>query len=228
MIQDTKKNSEFHRRQRKGSIFYIFAISLGVLVSIICLFIGLGVAGFLAFEGIGAIPIENYLYVLGSAVLPVAYFAIMWVYIGKPRKRVRERYKEASEAQRREINEELKGYSGQHLFGVNTLYFKSGFSVDFLKYSDIAWIYQVNVSQLSAGFVNDVVFYSSGSAPGLIVYDCNGRKYRSPESAYGGLTNDDVEKIKEKAPNAVIGYSKARMKLAKKDFDSFLVSGKNI
>ena len=217
----------FYRCQRKGNIILFLMCLLGVLFAV--MFIGLSLIMALTSDNVFSMPFGNYLFALFSVLSTGAYFLLLQ-YLFRPRKRAYDRYKALLNVEKSEIDVEVKTVFNQIYFGANRLYFKSGLFVDSLKYDDIAWVHNVNVvvaSSVPLG-LEGTALNSTFALPGLVLYDRKGIRYQSPEKLHGGLTNDDIDKLKEKAPNVIIGFSKARLKLAKKDFDEFLTRGQKL
>ena len=70
---------------------------------------------------------------------------------------------------------------------------------------------------------------SKKPADGAIIYDRSGICYRLVSDPIIRYDIDSLIKfIKEKSPNAIFGYNKAKRKLAKKDFSIFMVEGTNV
>ena len=214
----------FYRIHRSGTIFYIAVI----------IFIGLCALGvlrfFLAFADIHNLYPEDYI----MLALPIAGYIIwlfyFWSKVGKRRKILINKFNSLSNAEQTEINEELeiKEYTTLWLqFGENRVYFPGSYFTDFVNYRDIVWVYRYSLAL--PGMVTDgnhTEMISPFNLSYLIIYDNKGIRRKLP------VTPADIpaciSMIEEKAPKAIIGYSKARKKLAKKDFNRFIIEDKNI
>jgi len=204
----------FNRCQRTGSFLYALMLSLCALG-----FIPFSVLVFINISA--STSLEDILIMSGI----LAFFALGFVFagikMGRPSKRARDRYKQLSDAEKAEVNSELnvRPKQQQLLFGAKRLYFYSDLFLFFMDYNDIAWMYQtVNTVPVVIG-AGGMVLESSADYQGLVIYDRDGQRYKSPAR----ICNLIVEELKEKSPGVIIGYSKEKKRLARTDFDRFLV-----
>ena len=206
----------FYNRQIFGNIVYITLLLLTIFAATASVYMAY------TYIRCGCIWCREDVFLL---LFFVPLFAVGIVYlkrIGRQRRRIYEKFKQLSDTEQAEVNAELKPNSqatGKVLLGKNRIYLDGGLFLQFIDYRDIAWVYHSNTAMpFDGGTMAEAAF------TGLVVWDRGGIRYSaSDNNAY-----EIIVKLKEKAPDAIFGYSKERLKLAKKDFDRFMFEGKNI
>jgi len=157
----------------------------------------------------------------------IGFMAFTKIKGGKRMKKFHRKFDQLSAAEREKINFDLSAKFGHVLWGEERLYIRAMWAVEFVAYSDIAWIYPSNIMMPMVMAVDDVVVESYQNILSLHIYDTEGTRYKiHTRSRYE--TAGIVESIKEKAPDVIYGYNKKRARLAKKDFGRFLHEGKNL
>jgi len=215
-------NRAFYRHQYFGSALYMLGLGFSIIVVILIAYFL--IEDFLLY---GSLDMADWRGLLAVALISLFYTAglIYMIKIGKRRKRLFEKFKQLSDAERLEVNTELSAKFAQYSFGENRLYFHSGLFVHFISYDDISWMFQYNIFVPMIANVGDVILESSFAAASLIIYDRDGNRYKINT----GFSIAEVMKlIKERNPDVIFGFSKARLRLAKKDFDMFLLNAKYI
>jgi hypothetical protein len=170
-------------------------------------------------------PLEDILIMSGFAAFFTLGIVFAILKIGRPRKRAWTRYKQLSDIEQAEIDLELstRPRQLQLVFGANRLYFYSDSFLFFMDYGDIAWVYQTNDAVPIVIETGGVVMESSVEYQGLVIYDCDGQRFK----ASARISSIDIEDIKGKSPNVIVGYSKEKKRLAKRDFKKFLMKWSN-
>ena len=209
----------FDRYQRKGNFLHLFGLSLTSLG-----FLGISFIIFITINGINILAERDEIGILSIFALFFAVgFVFFWIMVGGIRKKVRESYEQLSDTEKAEINTELSGKYKQLPFGANRLYFYWGSFLFFIEYDDIAWVFQSNTVMPLVADIGGAAVDSSYNLPSLIIYNRSGKRYKIPVKTKPWPTIMDIETIKEKSPDAIFGYSKERLKLAKRDFERFLI-----
>ena len=219
-------NRAFYRKQRAGMINYIAFI----------VFIGLCVLGitrfFLVFIDVNNMYPEDYFMLSFFPFVYIIWLIYFKTKVGGRRRKIHDKFEQLSNAEQMEINAEIIELAEKPVneglyirFGANRVYFHSSWFLEFVDYNDIVWIYHSSViGQLPleiGGVIETPLVFTS-----LIIWDCDRTRYKA--SVPPQNVSRHIKTLEENAPGAVIGYSKARKRLAKKDFDRFMLESKDV
>lgn len=142
-------------------------------------------------------------------------------------KRMQQRYNDLSENEKQEVEEELayqdnwKGF----YFGKHFCYFYYGCFIGFLKYKDIAWLFWNKTDIGNVQTIADISFVNTTHTYTIHLYTHEGELFKVPCDQNW---SQEFEILQDKVPDAIIGYTKKRMKYAKKDFSLFLTTYQDI
>ncbi|MCL2364684.1 MAG: hypothetical protein FWC71_08485 [Defluviitaleaceae bacterium] len=216
------KKGRFYRWQRGGTLFYVISLWF------------LAILGFASFVSpVVIIYIEQHILqqppnwneiIAGTLLTKIfaAFFLGVFFYLkiksGRRRKKMFAKFEQLPADEQAEINTELSGKVctkyGQAYLGNKRLYIRSPWCLEFVDYKDAAWIYFSNAT-LSAFMPMD--------AKNLHIYDIEGMRFKLQLFGY---TKESIEEIitllKTHNPNLLFGYSEARHKRAKQDFNAFI------
>lgn len=230
------KKSAFYRCQKVGIVrsrallvllVFFLLMTCALLGAVIYLFISnddeldlLFTALFAAYAAISAV----FAYVYGSGL------AI--------RRRVFEKYGALSDREREYIDRELMRYSEGNtvIVGERYLYIMTRSVMDFLDYSSIVWIFEslTNVSIPSGTHPENIPRNMRFSS--IVIYDRDGRRYTVRTGAENDIIKTGASSaaqyvigtVRKKNPRVLTGWSKERMRMAKRDFEGLLYEGKYV
>ena len=222
----TINKCKFYRCQRSYVIGYYIVMCFFALCAIASL-----ILPYYIYTEVGMSTLEDVLAILFSIVTIPGIFIGLMAFIkikgGRRMKTIRRKFAQLPSGEKEKVNSDLNTKFRHVLWGEERLYIRATWAVEFILYSDIAWIYPSNVLMPMVAAVGDVVMESYHNILSLHIYDTEGMRYKiHTQSQYE--TAGIVEGIKEKAPDVIYGYTKKRAKLAKKDFGRFLHEEKNI
>ena len=209
----------FSRIRRNNTVFYIATILFFALCAI-------GVMRFyFVFIDVNNMRPEDYLMLSSAVVMYLIWLIYFQVKVGGRRRRVYDKFEQLSDVDKTEINTELESNKSSTTwihFGNSRIYLPGSYVLEFVDYKDIIWVYPCNILMPSIMTADGVTeMFSDINFTYLMIYDCDGKRRKIAVAP--GSMRDCIETIEENAPNAVIGYTKARKKLAKKDFDRFML-----
>ncbi|MCL2376504.1 MAG: hypothetical protein FWC76_03805 [Defluviitaleaceae bacterium] len=207
----------FYRRQIGPNIFYFLGLWFFGLMALSCLVL----PPILFYIEPIVTPSEAIAFLLmfiGFFGFFLAFFLYIKVKIGGRRKKIYKKFRQLSEAEQTKVNAELSGKIRQIHWGESRLYTGAGFFWEFVDYDDIAWVYGSSTAT-PTGEDTQVMVLS------VKIHDTQGMMYKIPTtSSYD--TERVIESVMTVAPNVIFGYSKERARLAKKDFNRFLLEGR--
>ena len=206
----------FRRRFRRGTILYR---------GILC-FLGLATIMLIPSMVVETPASSNFWFYLLAGILFVAVFLALKIKGGARRKKIYKEFKQLSKAEQAEVDTELDVSAKHVIFGATRLYLLSGFWVEMIDYRNIAWAYLFSNSVALADMETQPMMMTF-KIVGMVIWDRKGTRHLIPAQLDIRPVADALERIKEKAPNAIYGYSKERLRLAKQDFDRFMVQGRS-
>ncbi|MCL2362637.1 MAG: hypothetical protein FWC73_12600 [Defluviitaleaceae bacterium] len=214
----------FYRRQRGPNIFYFLGLGFFALMVLGC--IGAMVLLYMEY-GPGIDLLLMGLAILGFAGFFLGFFLYIKIVLGRRRRKIYQKYEELSDNEKKEVSGELGRKFVSVLWGEKRVYTRSNFFLEFIDYDQMVWFYPCN------NVIPVVASYEGVSIDGQInalsvhVYDNEGTRYKIPAaSTYD--TGVVVEEILQRAPGILYGYNKKLAKLAKKDFQEFLLEAEKI
>ena len=209
---------EFYRRWLRGNILYYSLLGLFGVFSIV---------GLLLSFVFGPVSPGGIVEELVVSSIHIGVFVLL-IWFGRFRKKLYQNFLQLSNAEQAEIKSELSAKFKHVLFGVNRIYFSPFLS--YVNYRDIVWIYSSSTSIPFAVPNGDIIMESSTpiNAAGLMLWSRDGKRYKIPMGLNTWKIDETIAYIKERQPNVLIGFNKNRLKLAKKDFDRFLIEGKSL
>ena len=176
-----------------------------------------------------------------AVIIPVMLFAVLLpinivllvclkLTAGRRGRKVYEKFYTLSEEEQAEINAELDGKSKHQvtMFGANRLYLYSRMFLNFINYRDIVWVYRHNIA-VPVGMITDYgAEMSTGFITGVMVWERDGTRHRINTGLNGWAALDIFDGIKAVAPQAIIGFSRRRRRLVRRDIERFLLEGKDV
>ena len=241
------KKNNFYRRQLSANISYfiwmcflwIFAVPPFVLTVIFILeayfHFDILFSGDPLFRGdLSEIILVN-LVMLGLFGFFAGAIVISWVRISKRRRKLYQKLRLLSDEEQMDVNAEivLKSESIRPsryqiiLLGSTRMYFRAHLFLHFVNYRDIVWVYPYIITIPIIGAIgDDIVMTDTGmNVTALMIWERDGTKYKINMGADAFLAQETIERIKENAPNVIVGFNKQRHRLAKKDFERFIREG---
>lgn len=226
------KNSAFYRCQKRQlsitrASFLAFIFFLLMLCMLLSMCVWLKLCGYGDSMPFALLTVA---YVVMTSFLGYVYFRNK-----SDRTRIFEKYSRLSEEERLYMDSELLSCTscGNLVLGGKYFYFAERF-LDYVPYSDIVWIFEkiTNVSVLSGTRPEDIPRNIRFSP--VIFFDTNGRQHRLHISSENDIMKTDaavdaqyvIEHVKKKNPTVIVGYSKERYKMAKRDFEHFIYEEK--
>ena len=244
------KKNQFYRRQLGTYIFYFIWMCFLVIFSLISLVLTITFileayfhfnilfSGDPLFRGELIEIILANLLIFGFFGFFAGAFGISWVRIGMRRKKLYHKFRQLSDEEQMEVNTEIglktesirPSLNMLFLFGRTRLYFRAHMFLHFVNYRDIAWVYTYNSAIPIVGVIGgDIMMSDNGmNVGGLMIWECDGTNYKIPTGADAFQAQEAIERIRENAPSAIVGFSRKRYKLAKKDLERFMLEGKAI
>lgn len=168
------------------------------------------------------VPFLAYLFVINGTFL--GFIIAIQVKHGGQRKRICKKFESLSDDEKAKVNFELDTAFAHVRWGDDRLYIKTDGIVDFIDYKNIAWVYRCNNVIPMVAPAEDVTTISHHNFLRLHVYDTDGLRYKIMATGlYEEYSADEIiERLKLVTPDIIVGFSKARLKRAKKDFSAFV------
>ena len=220
----------FYVRQRPGNAFYTFSLYFPAFL------LAAGVFGLLyaAAEDADMVSIANEnVYTamfLGITMIPLNIIFIVFakIKVGLRRKKLYKKFEGLPDADKAEINAELAVKFRRISIGANRFYYKLFDFIHFIDYQDIAWVYGYNIAMPIIAEAGGVIEAFSANISGLAVWTRDGKRHKVPLGPEGWHGSDIIEAVKAHAPDVIVGFNKKRLKLAKRDFERFMLEGRGI
>ena len=143
------------------------------------------------------------------------FFLHLKIKIGRRRKKLYRKFHALSDTEKMEVNTDLSQKFKFYLAGVNRFYFKAHLFMHFVDYRDIAWVYLRNTAISMVGEDGTIGVMNNTT---MMLWDRDGVSYQIPMADPG-----TIETIRHLAPDVIAGFSKERLRLAKRDFEGFLL-----
>ncbi|MCL1844144.1 MAG: YwqG family protein [Defluviitaleaceae bacterium] len=219
----------FYRFQAANTVFYVIALwFIGILA------FSIPTAFLIDILSWGSLPSDDIVPLVAVFAVFFAFFGGIFYYlkiiVGRRRKRSFAKFEALPEERKAEINGELSGKFRKNarpvLLGDNYMYINSFWLVEFIDYTDAAWIYNSNsMVPIPTFYYEGAVEVAHANLRFLYIYDTKGNCYKIQTEAYSRAIVD-VSEIYEilyrYSPNIIYGFSKERLRRAKQDFALFV------